>query len=107
MEGTIQAAEWLAANLDNGSCAVLHDAFATWSMLYLDGSQDVIGYRNDVNLAVETALNGGYQHVYFVCWNEYIVWEGLNWYNLYVPEGFEELESFGRVSVYELESGRF
>ncbi len=104
VDGTIQASEWLSSNLDNGSCAVLHDAFATWAMLYLDGSQDVIAFRNDVDLAVDLALDGGYQHVYFVCWNQYIVWEGLNWYGLHVPEGFSELESFDRISIYELVS---
>jgi len=96
IDGTIQAMQWLEDNMQNDSCAVLQNAFVAWAKLYLENSYNVIGYMNDVYMAVDYALQEGYNHVYFVCWNE-----NIGWYGTYVPEGFVELQSFGRISVFE------
>lgn len=100
IDGTIQAMQWLKDNMQNDSCAVLHNAFATWAKLYLENAHNVIGYYNDVNLAVNLALQNGYKHVFFVCWNE-----NIGWYGVYVPENFDKQQDFSRISVYEYEGG--
>jgi hypothetical protein len=96
IDGTIQAMQWLEDNMQSDSCAVLQNAFVAWAKLYLENSYNVIGYMNDVYMAVNYALQEGYNHIYFVCWNETI-----GWYGTYVPESFDELQSFGRISVFE------
>ena len=96
IDGTIQAMQWLEDNVQVDSCVVLQNAFVAWARLYLENSHNVIGYMNDVYMAVDYALQEGYNHVYFVCWNE-----NIGWYGTYVPEGFVELQSFGRISVFE------
>jgi hypothetical protein len=88
--------QWLKDHMHNNSCAVLQNAFATWSRLYLNNSQNVIAYINDVNLAVDLALQNNYQNIYFVCWNNITVW-----YGTYVPKNFDKLQSFDRISVFE------
>jgi len=100
VDGTVQAVHWLEVNLHDDSCAVLHDAFAAWATLALESRHNVVGYVNDVDLAVDYALQKGYRHVYLVCWNE-----DIGWYNIHVPDGFEELQSFCRISVYEYAGG--
>jgi hypothetical protein len=97
INGTIHAMQWLKDNMHNDSCAVLQNAFATWAKLYLNNSQNVIAYINDVDLAVDLALQKNYQNIYFVCWNKEI-----GWYGTYVPKNFDdELQRFGRISVFE------
>jgi len=96
INGTINAMQWLKDNMHNNSCAVLQNAFATWAKLYLNNSQNVIAYINDVNSAVNLALHNNYQKIYFVCWNNEI-----GWYGTYVPENFEKLQSFDRISIFE------
>jgi hypothetical protein len=96
INGTIDAMQWLKDNMQKNSCAVLQNAFATWSRLYLNNSQNVIAYINDVNLAVDLALQSNYQNIYFVCWNN-----NIGWYGTYVPENFKALQSFDRISVFE------
>ena len=96
IDGTIHAMQWLKDHMHNNSCAVLQNAFATWARLYLENSQNIIAYINDVNLAVDLALQSNYQKIYFVCWNNNTVW-----YGTYVPENFKELQSFDRISVFE------
>jgi hypothetical protein len=96
INGTIHAMQWLKDNMRNDSCAVLQNAFATWAKLYLNNSQNVIAYINDVNLAVNLALQNNYQNIYFVCWNKEI-----SWYGTYVPKKFVELQSYDRISVFE------
>jgi hypothetical protein len=96
INGTIRAMQWLKDNMHNDSCAVLQNAFATWAKLYLKNSQNVIAYINDVDSAVNLALQNKYQNIYFVCWNKEI-----GWYGTYVPENFIELQSYDRISVFE------
>jgi hypothetical protein len=97
INGTIHAMQWLKDNMHNNSCAVLQNAFATWAKLYLNNSQNVIAYINDVDSAVNLALQNNYQNIYFVCWNKEI-----GWYGTYVPKNFDdELQRFDRISVFE------
>lgn len=96
VDGTIQAVRWLKDNMQSDSCAVLQNAFVAWARLYLESSHDVIGYMNDVDLAVDLALQNGYEHIYFVCWNE-----NIGWYGVYVSEYFVQLQNFSRISVFE------
>lgn len=97
IDGVIQAMDWLNGNMKNGSVALLHNAFVAWAKLYLGSSHDVIGYKNDVNSALTLALQNGYNNIYFVGWSEGLV----NWYGVYVPEHFVQLDAFERISVFE------
>lgn len=96
INGTIQAIYWLKDNMNSDSCVVMHSAFVVWTKLYLENSHNVIGYKNNVTLALDLALQEGYKHVYFVCWNQ-----NIGWYGVYVPKGFIELTRFNRISVFE------
>ena len=96
ISGTVSAMCWLRDNLQNDSCAVLHNAFATWGRLYLEGNQDIVAYKLDVSMAVDQALQKGYKDVYFVSWNV-----DVGWYGVSVPEDFIELEGFDRISVFK------
>jgi hypothetical protein len=96
VNGTIHAMQWLRDNMHSNSCAILQNAFATWARLYLENSQNVIAYVNNVNLAVNLALQYNYQKIYFVCWNKEV-----SWYGMYVPKNFVALQSFDRMSVFE------
>ena len=82
----------------NGSCAVLHNAFIAWSRLSLDPEDHVVGYVNDVDVAVDYAVQQGYYPIYFVGWNEEIGWYGYS-----VPDDFMELHGYGRISVFEFD----
>jgi len=95
IDGTLAAVGWLGENMRNDSVAVLHDAFATWALVYLNSSHNVIAYKTNVSLALDLALQKSYKRIFMICWNE------NGWYNLYVPQGFVEVERFGRISLYE------
>ena len=96
IDGTVQAVHWLKDHMENDSCAVLHSAFASWARLYLEESQNIVAYINDVDSALNRVMQNDYEHVYFICWNE-----SISWYGVYVPESFIELERFDRISVFQ------
>ncbi len=53
--------------MDNNSAILAHDAFDTWTMLYLNSNHK--GYPFDFNIqqAVKRAATDGYQKLYFGC----------------------------------------
>jgi hypothetical protein len=53
-----------------------------------------------VDTAVNTALNRGFENVFFVWWSE-----SIGWYGVSVPDGFISVQDFGRISVYLRLSG--
>jgi hypothetical protein len=102
VDGLVQAMQWLKDNMENTSCVVLHLSFVQWAKIYLDGSHNVIGYNNDIQGALNLALEHGFNDVYFVCWNE-----NIRWYGLKVPEYYIPKEKFGNISVYTFYNSTF
>lgn len=92
----INSMKWLNENMDSNSCVVLQHAFFFWGALYLDKSHMIVRFESDVDLAVHTAFDHGFNRVFFVWWNQ-----PIGWYGVTVPEYFVSRENFGRISVFE------
>jgi hypothetical protein len=86
---------WLDANMEASSCVVLQHTFLNWGRLYLDGSCPIVYYLQDSASAVSAASGNGFSRVYAVGWNR-----PVGWGEVPVPEGFESVADFGRISVY-------
>jgi len=98
VEGVTLAMDWLNSNLYGTSGVVLQYAFLEWGELGLDDSHEIVHFVSDVDLAVNTALEEGFESVFFVWWNE-----PIGWYGVSLPDYFVGLEDFGRISVYSYE----
>ena len=96
VDDTIRAMRWLNAQMDNGSALLTHDAFMFWGRVYLDESRVSICFKDDVQRAIDVALQRGFSSVYFVWWNQ-----NTGGYGVTVPSYFARLEDFGRISVFE------
>jgi len=96
VDDTIRAMRWLDAQMDDGSTLLTHDAFSNWARLYLDKRQTVIRFKDDIEGAIDVALQLGFNDVYFLWWNENISWQGLT-----VPNSFAAIFNSGRISVFE------
>jgi len=92
-----EAMSWLDGNMDNASCVLLHHAFLSWGKLYIRGTRAIVYFANDVYRATECALDHGFHRVFFVWWSP-----DIGWYGLTVPASFSPIQSFGRISVFEL-----
>jgi hypothetical protein len=96
VEGVVEAMEWLNVEMSDGSALLAHDAFLPWAELHMDGRHVKVYFKDDVEGAINVALEGGFAPVYLVWWNE-----NIGWYRLSVPEGFVDLFSSGRISIFE------
>jgi len=96
VDDTIRAMRWLDAQMDDGSTLLTHDAFFNWARLYLDERQTVIRFKDDIEGAINIALQYGFNDFYFVWWNE-----NIGWYDVAVPNGFVAIFRSGRISVFE------
>jgi hypothetical protein len=96
VDGVVEAMGWLDANMNVASCVVLQHAFLSWGQLGLGASHEIVHFETDADMAVNTALMHGFNHVYFVWWNE-----PIGWYGVSVPDYFVRVQDFGRISVYE------
>jgi hypothetical protein len=74
VESVKKAYQWLNQNMDNKSALLAHDAFDTWTMLYLDTNNKGYLFDFDVNQAAKQATNEGHQTLYFLWWNQTINW---------------------------------
>jgi hypothetical protein len=92
----IYAMRWLDRNMNSSSCLVSHLAFLGWSQLYLNYSHTIVHFENDVDVALNSALEHGFSQVYFVWWND-----SNGWYGISVSECFAKVENFGRIAVYD------
>jgi hypothetical protein len=95
VNSVVQSMNWLNENLGANSCVALQHAFLFWGQLYLDKVHSIVHFEIDASVAIETALNHDFSHVYFVWWNE-----PIGWYCVSVPEHFVSVQNFGRISVY-------
>jgi hypothetical protein len=99
VESVSQAVTWLEEHTADNSCVLVNRVFLYWGRLYLDNSRVTIEFWNDAGLALDDALDRGFDSVYFIWWNQ-----DVGWYNVSVPNQFASLEDFGRISVYEFTS---
>ena len=95
-EPLIEAYEWLKNNMNTTSVLLVHDTFEFWTLLYLENSQ--VAYLFDHNLedALNSAQNDGYQQIYFVWWNQ-----DIKWYNIEIPNNMNPTQTFDRISIYQ------
>jgi hypothetical protein len=93
-----QSMNWLNVHLNATSCVILQHAFVYWGQLYLGKSNTIVHFDVNLSIAVDTALDYNYDHVYFVWWNE-----PIGWYGQVVPSSFVRLQDFDRISVYVYE----
>ena len=98
VDSVVDAMHWLNDYLDTVTCVALQSAFLSWGELYLDNSHAIVYFEVDVDSAVKTGFENGFNDVYFVWWNEPIGWDGIS-----VPETFVRGQDFGRITVYEYE----
>jgi hypothetical protein len=91
-----QAMSWLGGQMTTASTVILQDAFLYWGQLYLDKSRIIVHFENNADMAVSTALNHSFSKVFFVWWNQ-----PIDWFAISVPNGFVNVQDFGRISVYE------
>ena len=98
VEGVVKAMEWLEGNMDGNSFVVLHHVFYPWGRLYLDESHVMVQFVKNADEAVNLGLDQGFSCSYFVWWNQ-----PNGWYEGSVPDGFVDVQDFGRISVYAYE----
>jgi hypothetical protein len=91
---------WLDDNMSNDSCVLLHNAFLSWGEFCFDKPHGIIYFVNSVDSAVGVAFAHGYSRVYFVWWAE-----NIGWYGITVPDYFTQVQSFGRMAVFEYSVG--
>jgi hypothetical protein len=56
----------------------------------------VVFFTNNLEAALNLALENGFNSLYFIWWNEKI-----GWYGLTVPSDFVSVFESGRISVFE------
>jgi hypothetical protein len=96
VSNVIQTIKWLDNNMNGSSCVILYHAFLQWGSLYLNKSHVIVHFENNVDVALNAALDHGFSRVYFIWWNQ-----NIGWYGITVPTYFARLENFGRISVFE------
>ncbi|MCW4005037.1 MAG: hypothetical protein NWF04_00350 [Candidatus Bathyarchaeota archaeon] len=95
VDSVVQAMNWLNDNMDENSCVLLQRAYLEWGKLYLDNCPPIIVFQNNVDQAVNKAIDYNYSQIFFVWWNA-----PIGWYGVSVPSSFVTLQDFGRISVY-------
>lgn len=98
VNNVVDAMEWLNSHLDVASCVALHNAFLNWGKLCLDKSHTIVHFEVDINSALTTGFENGFNNIFFVWWNV-----PIGWYGLSLPESFVSIQDFGRISVYAYE----
>jgi len=96
VDGVVEAFRWVDNRMDGDSCFLAHDALFNWARLSLDERHTVVFFKNDVFGAVSLGAEHGYGRFWLVWWNT-----DIGWYGFKVPQGFEEVFSVGRISVFE------
>jgi len=95
-ESTIEAYEWLNANMNSDSSLLVHDVFLYWTQLYLDDNHHAVVFYNDLEKATEFALENGFTTAYLVWWNE-----DIGWYTLNLSDNYISVFASGRISVFQ------
>jgi hypothetical protein len=99
VDSVFQAFTWLDESMGDNSCVLVNHVFSEWSGLCLDKSHVKVQFWNDAGLALDNALDHGFDTVYLIWWNQ-----DIGWYDVAVPSDLVSLRDFDRISVYELTS---
>jgi len=104
----VEAIGWLNANMNDTSVLVAHEAFYNWAALYLNhgGGIAFVGEKNlsrpqredtaEALVAAARQAQARGRAAYTIWWVS-----GKGWYNMpSLPQGFEEIRSFGDIAVY-------
>src|SRR3990170_2876209 len=94
----VQAMRWLNNNSNPASCVALQHTFVFWGRLYLEKTQAIVSFDNNLNLAAATAVEHNFTKGYFVWWNT-----PIGWYDFSLPQNLARVHDFGRISVYAME----
>jgi len=101
---TIDTMNWLNENMNNDSSVLVHHAFLRWASLYLDERHVIVYYQVDLEKAVQTAEQDGFERIYLIWWNEaYLMWldESIDWYGFEIPKSFIPVVNTDRISIFE------
>ena len=101
---TIEVLRWLNQQMNRSSALVVHHAFFWWAKFYLDSGQVIISFVRDIDKALHTALEQGYQVIYTIWWNEqFLMWqnETIGWYGFTLPLYFSARFNVDRRSTYQ------
>lgn len=96
VDDTIRAMQWIDAQMDDGSALLTHVAFSNWAKLYLNMSHMLIYFKDDLEGAIDIALQFGFNSVYFLWWNG-----NIDRYGIKMPSYFVSVFSSDRISVFE------
>ncbi|MCK4885200.1 hypothetical protein KAS24_03920, partial [Candidatus Bathyarchaeota archaeon] len=92
-----EAYTWLNNNMNKTSSLLVHDTFEFWTLLYLDQNHIAYLFDNNLQAALTSAQNEGYQSIYFVWWNQ-----DIDWYNLELSNNWVSIQDYGRISIYQM-----
>jgi len=95
-EAVNEAYEWLNNNMNSSSVLLVHDTFEFWTLLNLENSHVAYLFDHDLEDALSSAQDEGYQQIYFVWWNQ-----DINWYNIEIPNNWTSIQDYGRISIYK------
>jgi hypothetical protein len=104
VRSTFEVLRWLNEQMNQSSVLVVHHAFFWWAKSYLDSEWVIISFVRDIDKALRTASEQGYQVIYTVWWNEqFLTWrdETIGWYGFTLPPYFSAEFSFDRISAYK------
>ena len=104
MKSAVEVLMWLNHQMTQNSALVVHHAFFWWAKFYLDSEWVIISFVRDINKAVLTAQELGYQVIYTVWWNEgFVTWqnENIGWYGFTLPPYFSARYSVDRITAYQ------
>ena len=97
IESVQRAYSWLNNNMDNDSALLVHDAFDTWTMLYLNPNHKGYLFDFSVQEAEKSAIADGYQTLYFVWWNQ-----SIEWYPLQPQNNWIRIQEYNRIDIYKI-----
>lgn len=92
----INAYDFLNTNMKNNSSFLTHNVFEFWTLLYLKDDCTSILFDWDLQEALKLSSENGFSHSYLLWWNE-----PIGWYECDLLEGYDRVQDFGRLSVYE------
>jgi hypothetical protein len=95
-EALTEAYKWINNNMNKNSLLLVHDTFEFWTLLYLDQNHIAYLFDKDLEFALNSAQNDGYQQIYFVWWNQ-----DINWYDIELSDNWVPVFNSQRISIYQ------
>lgn len=96
VDDTIRAMGWLNSQMDDDSAFLAHAVFLFLARFYLDEGHTRICFKDDIDGAINSALQHGFGNIFFIWWIE-----NHGRYGLTVRGDFVSVFSSGRISVFK------